>query len=234
MSRCLTLSMMYVCMPSRCVCTQFCCVRHPIVSICEPRIKTTWIGVFFILLCWPSPSSICFCCFIIVVKCSWGLGSYSWQSIDKLLLWNLVSWRKRRKSNKKLPQRSRYKDEIPDFLFAEGLEKRRKSKKKKSQRSRYKDEIPVFISRLTGIECTTQKNKKTYAVLQFMDYVYIMWSYSEAKIKILIFWWFYSLIVAVLWYFHENTVEHNVSWRGVHFLNLHGGKIIRALLFTLC
>ena len=48
-------------------------------------------------------------------------------------------------------KRSRYKDKIPDLLFAEGLEKRRKSKKKKSQRSRYKDEIPVFISRLTGI-----------------------------------------------------------------------------------
>ena len=35
-------------------------------------------------------------------------------------------------------------------------------------------------------------------------------------------------------YFQENNVEHNVSWRAVHFLNLHGGKIIRALLFTLC
>ena len=57
----------------------------------------------------------------------------------------------KRKSNKKKPQRSRYKDEIPAFLFAEGLERRRKNKKKKSQRSRYKDEMPVFISRLTGI-----------------------------------------------------------------------------------
>ena len=143
-----------VCTPSRCVCTQFCCVRQPNVSICEPRMKRTWIGVFsFFPVDLPQvPSApLLFCCSIIVVKCSWGLGSCSWQSIDELPLWNLVSWQKRRKNNKKKPQRSRYKDEIPDFLFAEGLESRRKSKKKKSQKSRYKDEVPVFISRLTGI-----------------------------------------------------------------------------------
>ena len=35
-------------------------------------------------------------------------------------------------------------------------------------------------------------------------------------------------------YFQENTVEYDVPWRAVHFLNLHGGKIIRALLCTLC
>ena len=105
-----------VCSPSRCVCTQFCCVRQPNVSICEPRMKRTWIGVFsFFPVDLPQvPSApLLFCCSIIVVKCSWGLGSCSWQSIDELLLWNLVSWQKRRKSNKKKPQRSRYKDEFP-------------------------------------------------------------------------------------------------------------------------
>ena len=30
-----------LCTPSRCVCTQFCCVRHLNVSICEPRMKRT-------------------------------------------------------------------------------------------------------------------------------------------------------------------------------------------------
>ena len=40
-----------VCTTSRCVCTQFCGVRHPNVSICKPRMKRMWIGVFFILPC---------------------------------------------------------------------------------------------------------------------------------------------------------------------------------------
>ena len=48
-----------VCTPSRCVCIQFCGVRHSNVSICQLRMKRMWIGVFFILSCWPSPSSIC-------------------------------------------------------------------------------------------------------------------------------------------------------------------------------
>ena len=153
MSRCLTLSTVYV--------------RHLAVSVHNFVVSATqmcqfanrvWKGrrseyfSFFPVDLPQVPSApLLFCCSIIVVKCSWGLGSCSWQSIDELLLWNLVSWHKRRKSNTKKPQRSRYKDEIPDFLFAEGLERRRKSKKMKSQRSRYKDEMPVFISRLTGI-----------------------------------------------------------------------------------
>ena len=37
--------------------------------------------------------------------------------------------------------------EIPDFLLAEGLEKKRQSKIKKPQRSRYKDEIADFLFR---------------------------------------------------------------------------------------
>ena len=40
-----------------------------------------------------------------------------------------------------------YEREIPDFLFAEGLEKKRQNKKKKPQRSRYKDKIPDFLFR---------------------------------------------------------------------------------------
>ena len=58
-----------VCTPSRCVCTQFCCVRHPNVSICEPRMKRTWIGVFFILPCWASPSSICSVVLLLLHHC---------------------------------------------------------------------------------------------------------------------------------------------------------------------
>ena len=59
-------------------------------------------------------------------------------------------------AKKKKQQGSRYKEEIPDFSFAEGWEKRRKSKKKKPQGSRY--------------------NSKTYAVLVY-EHIYIIWSY---------------------------------------------------------
>ena len=57
--------------------------------------------------------------------------------------------KKKGKAKKKKPQRSKYKDEITDFLFAEGLEMRRKSKEKKPKRNRYspKDEIPDFLFR---------------------------------------------------------------------------------------
>ena len=76
------------------------------------------------------------------------------------------------------PQRSRYKDEIPDFLFPEGLEKRRKIRKKKPQRSIYikrgnarffisdmqvqskKYENFVFISRLTSFYNAQHKKLK--------------------------------------------------------------------------
>ena len=133
-----------VCTPSRCVCTQFCCVRHPNVSICEPRMKRTCIGVFFILPCWPSPSSICSVALLLHHHCrQMQLRAWQLHLAEHLPITTVKLGLK--------PQRSRYKDEIPDLLFAEGLEKIRKSKKKKSQRSRYKDEIPVFISRLTGI-----------------------------------------------------------------------------------
>ena len=117
---------------------------------------------FFILPCWPSPSSICSVALLLLHHCLrrfWvvlyrlfpqhGCGTItrtsnaveglaaacSWQSIDELLLWNLVSWQKRRKSKKKKPQRDTlYEREIPYFLFAEGLEKKRQSKKRKSRK----------------------------------------------------------------------------------------------------
>ena len=66
--------------------------------------------------------------------------------------------KKEGKAKKKKPQSSRYKKEIPDFLFAKGLEKRRKSKKKKPQRSKYKDEISEFLF-AEGLE-KKKKNKK--------------------------------------------------------------------------
>ena len=131
-----------LCTPSRCVCTQFCSVRHPNVSISEPHMKRSWIGVFFILFCWPSPSSICSVAFLLLHHCRrtlWvvlyrlflqhGCGTItrtsnaveglaaacSWQSIDELQLWNLLSWQKRR------AQRSSYMKEkfpISDLLKA--------------------------------------------------------------------------------------------------------------------
>ena len=134
MSRCLTLSTVYV--------------RHLAVSVHNFVVSATqmcqfanrvWEGrgseyfSFYPVDLPQAPSApLLFCCSIIVVKCSWGPGSCSWQSIDELLLWNLVSWQKRRRSNKKKPQRSRYKDEIPAFLFAEGLERRRKRSRKEA------------------------------------------------------------------------------------------------------
>ena len=117
-----------VCRPSRCVCTQFWGVRHPNVSFSEPRMKRSWIGVFFILLCWPSPNSICSVALLLLHHCRrplWvvlyrlflqhgcdtitrtsnvveGLAAAcSWQSIDELLLWNLVSYGKREGKAKK-------------------------------------------------------------------------------------------------------------------------------------
>ena len=161
-----------VCTPSRCVCTQFCGVRHPNVSISEPRMKRSWIGVFFILPCWPSPSSICSVALLLLhycrrplwvvlyrlflqhgcgtitrtsnaveglaAACSWRLTNYyceTWShgkregkakksSHKEAVIWKknprlLICWRLRKekaKQEKKL-QRSRYKDEIPDFLF---------------------------------------------------------------------------------------------------------------------
>ena len=44
-----------------------------------------------------------------------------------------------------------YEREIPDFSFAEGLEKKRQSKKKKPRRSRYKDEILDFLFRTLSL-----------------------------------------------------------------------------------
>ena len=174
MSRCLTLSTVYVRQLAVSV-HNFAVSVTQMCPISEPRMKRSWIRVFFIHPCWPSPSSICSVALLLLHHCRrrlWivlhrlflqrGCGTIthtsnagllladacSWQSIDELLLWNLVSWQKRRESKKKKPQRSRYmKEKFSDFLFAEGLEKRKVKAKKKPQRSRYKDEIPDFLFR---------------------------------------------------------------------------------------
>ena len=144
MSRCLTLSTVYV--------------RHLAVFVHNFVLSATqmcqfanrvWKGrgseyfsFFPVDLLQVLSALLLFCCSIIVVECSWGLGSCSWQSIDELLLWNLVSWQKRRKSNNKKPQRSRYEDKIPDYLFAEGIGEG-KARKRSRNEADIKTKFPI-------------------------------------------------------------------------------------------
>ena len=151
-----------VCTPSRCVCTQFCGVRHPNVSISEPRIKRSWIGVFFILLYWPSSSSICSVALLLLHHCRrplwvvlyrlfpqhgcgtitrtsnavWGLGS----CMQLAEHWRITTLKlglmakEKGKQKRVATKKQLYEREIPDFLFSEGLEKKRQSKKKAAKK----------------------------------------------------------------------------------------------------
>ena len=159
-----------VCTPSRCVCTQFCGVRHPNVSISEPRMKRSWIGVFFLLPCWPSPSSICSVALRLLHHCRrplWvvlsrlflqhGCGTvtrtsnaveglaatYSWQSIDEFLLWNLVIWQKRRESKRKKLQSTDIWRRNSRFLICWGLGKEKEKQKKSRKEADIKTKFPI-------------------------------------------------------------------------------------------
>ena len=159
--------------PSRCVCTQFCGVRHPNVSISEPRMKRSWIGVFFIHPCWPSPSSIYSVALLFLHHCRrrlWivlyrlflqrGCGtitrtsnaveSFCWQmhAVGRALMnYYCETWshgKKEKKAKKKKPQRSSYMiEKLSDFLFAEGLKKKRQSKKKSRKKADIKTKFPI-------------------------------------------------------------------------------------------
>ena len=113
-----------VCTSSHCVCTQFCGVRHPnCVNWRTAYEKDVDRSIFHCSLPQVPSAPLLFCCSIIVVKCSWGLGSCSWQSIDELLLWSLVSWRKRRKSNKKSRKQADIKTKFPISYFGHACPK---------------------------------------------------------------------------------------------------------------
>ena len=83
------------------------------------------------------------------------------------------------KANSVAAKKQLYEREIPDCLFAEGLEKKRQSKKKKPQRSRYKDEIPDFLFRT----CMSKVRNTGILSLYNVSRLTVWYIISNTKIK---------------------------------------------------